>query len=84
LHIGDIISYQLDADIIVHRIIDIGFDSDGFMPITKGDNNNVVDLIKSVSHRSKERSSRSFIRPVAKALAYLCSPDVGNALDTSL
>jgi len=43
LHIGDIISYQLDADIIVHRIIDIGFDSDGFYAITKGDNNNVVD-----------------------------------------
>ena len=43
LHIGDIIAYRLDNDIIVHRIIDIGFDEDGFYAVTKGDNNNVVD-----------------------------------------
>jgi len=46
LHIGNIISYKQGNDIIVHRIVDIGRDSDGIYYITKGDNNDAVDSNK--------------------------------------
>ncbi|MGV8150794.1 MAG: hypothetical protein ACP5NV_03650 [Candidatus Woesearchaeota archaeon] len=46
LNIGDIISYEEGEDIIIHRIVDIGTDSEGIYYITKGDNNNAVDPIK--------------------------------------
>jgi signal peptidase I len=36
---GDIISYKLDNKIIIHRIIEIGLDDDGWYAYTKGDNN---------------------------------------------
>ena len=46
LSIGDIISYKDNEVIVVHRIVDIGADSEGTYYITKGDNNNAVDQKK--------------------------------------
>ena len=43
IHIGDIITFEEDGDLIVHRVIDIGEDSNGKYFITKGDNNPVAD-----------------------------------------
>ncbi len=43
IHIGDIIAYELDNGLIVHRVIDIGSDKDGWYCITKGDNNSSQD-----------------------------------------
>ncbi|MEM4397868.1 MAG: hypothetical protein QW757_04570 [Candidatus Woesearchaeota archaeon] len=41
IHVGDIISYVSDyADgIIIHRVIEIGYDEKGWYAIAKGDNN---------------------------------------------
>jgi signal peptidase I len=39
LKVGDIVSYEKDKDLIVHRIIEIGSDKKGKWFITKGDNN---------------------------------------------
>jgi len=46
LQIGDIISYQYGSDIIIHRIIRTGNDSEGWYAIVKGDNNNQPDPFK--------------------------------------
>lgn len=46
LHVGDIISFNDNEDIVIHRIIDIGSDEQGTYYITKGDNNNIVDQNK--------------------------------------
>jgi hypothetical protein len=46
LHVGDIISFRDNNDVVVHRIIEIGRDSDGAYYVTKGDNNNIVDQNK--------------------------------------
>lgn len=46
LHVGDIIAYQSGNELIVHRIVDIGNDAEGWFAITKGDNNNAVDTEK--------------------------------------
>lgn len=43
IHIGDIITFRQDNYLIIHRVVDIGTDSEGVYFITKGDNNNVVD-----------------------------------------
>jgi len=44
---GDIISYQYkDVGLVIHRVIKIGFDEDGWYAITKGDNNLFRDLDK--------------------------------------
>ncbi len=43
LHVGDIITFWQGDDLIVHRIIEKGFDKDGWFCVTKGDNNNVTD-----------------------------------------
>ena len=45
LSIGDIISYssQFSDGIIIHRIIQIGFDETGWFAIVKGDNNSRQD-----------------------------------------
>jgi len=45
LHVGDIISYQLGSNTIIHRIISIGNDGEWYA-ITKGDNNAVSDPAK--------------------------------------
>jgi len=43
IKIGDIITFEQDGELIVHRVIDIGTDEQGVYFITKGDNNNVTD-----------------------------------------
>jgi len=45
LQIGDVVSYKADwADgLVCHRIIDIGYDSEGWYAIVKGDNVNFAD-----------------------------------------
>jgi hypothetical protein len=43
INVGDIISYSLGKEIIIHRVISKGFDENGYYMITKGDNNLVVD-----------------------------------------
>ena len=40
---GDIISYRLDTEIIVHRVVRIGSDNKGWYAITKGDANQQAD-----------------------------------------
>ncbi|MBU2639166.1 MAG: hypothetical protein KKG75_00485 [Nanoarchaeota archaeon] len=44
--IGDIISYKLGNNIIIHRVINTGFDAKGWYAVTKGDNNAIQDLEK--------------------------------------
>lgn len=43
INIGDIITFESDGKLIVHRIIDKGSDSYGEYYITKGDNNTLSD-----------------------------------------
>ena len=46
IHVGDIIVYQSNDDeneLIVHRVISIGYDSKGWYCITKGDNSPIAD-----------------------------------------
>ncbi len=46
IYVGDIIAFQPKKDsneLIVHRVIEIGYDSEGWYCITKGDNNPVDD-----------------------------------------
>lgn len=43
IKIGDIITFEQDGQLIVHRVIEVGQDSEGTYFITKGDNNNVTD-----------------------------------------
>lgn len=40
---GDIITFEQDGQLIVHRVVEIGEDNEGNYFITKGDNNNVTD-----------------------------------------
>ncbi len=44
INVGDVVSYvSNDGNSIVHRVVDIGEDSDGFYYLLKGDNNPVRD-----------------------------------------
>lgn len=43
IHIGDIITYEKQGDLIVHRVVDIGEDEQGVYFIMKGDNNELSD-----------------------------------------
>jgi hypothetical protein len=43
INIGDIITFEQNGELIVHRVVDKGQDGDGAYFITKGDNNNVTD-----------------------------------------
>ncbi len=45
IHVGDIVSYNSNyADgIIIHRVVEIGYDNKGWYAIMKGDNNNKED-----------------------------------------
>lgn len=43
IQIGDIISYQTEQGLIVHRITARGFDNEGYYFIAKGDNNELSD-----------------------------------------
>ena len=46
IHVGDVIAYKYGNSIIVHRVVDIGSDEQGWYAITKGDNNGFVDPVK--------------------------------------
>ena len=43
INVGDIITFKQGSDLIVHRVIEKGFDSQGTYFITKGDNNSISD-----------------------------------------
>ena len=45
IHIGDIVSYKsrYSDGIIIHRVIETGYDKDGWYAMFKGDNNDNVD-----------------------------------------
>ena len=46
LRVGDIISYRQGDTLIIHRIVDLGEDEQGWFAIVKGDNNDLVDPLK--------------------------------------
>jgi len=43
IHIGDIITFEDELGLIIHRVIDKGIDENGVYFITKGDNNPISD-----------------------------------------
>ncbi len=43
IRIGDIVSFEFEDKMVVHRVVSIGEDSDGTYFITKGDNNQYQD-----------------------------------------
>jgi hypothetical protein len=43
IKLGDIVSYERNGELIVHRVIEIGTDSQGLYFITKGDNSALND-----------------------------------------
>jgi len=43
IHIGDIITFEQNNMLIVHRVVQIGTDDKGIYFVTKGDNNNIND-----------------------------------------
>lgn len=43
IHIGDIVSFFQEENLIVHRVIEKGVDEQGIFFITKGDNNDLND-----------------------------------------
>lgn len=45
VHVGDIVSYELEGfeGILIHRIVEIGEDKDGWYALAKGDNNTIID-----------------------------------------
>jgi signal peptidase I len=43
IHVGDIITYEKNGNLIVHRVVAIGTDEDGWYCVTKGDNNSSHD-----------------------------------------
>ncbi|MBU1111616.1 MAG: signal peptidase I [Nanoarchaeota archaeon] len=46
IQVGDIISYQTDSGIIIHRVIEVGEDNDGIYYTVQGDNNSFADPVK--------------------------------------
>jgi len=46
INVGDIISYSHDGMVIIHRVISVGEDSEGWFAVTKGDNNKEADAEK--------------------------------------
>jgi hypothetical protein len=43
INVGDIITYQLENSLIVHRVVEKGTDKEGVYFITRGDNNTIND-----------------------------------------
>jgi len=43
VHVGDIISFNYNNELYVHRVVEIGYDDKGWCALTKGDNNDDVD-----------------------------------------
>jgi hypothetical protein len=46
IYVGDIISYKFGNELIIHRIVFIGEDSEGWFALTKGDNLSEIDPLK--------------------------------------
>lgn len=46
IHVGDMISYKFGDDLIIHRVVYIGEDADGWYALTKGDNLTEIDPLK--------------------------------------
>jgi signal peptidase I len=46
IQVGDIISYQYQDKVIIHRVVLLGNDEEGWFAATKGDNNSVPDSYK--------------------------------------
>jgi hypothetical protein len=46
ISVGDIVSFEYNSDLIVHRIVEKSSDDEGVYFITKGDSNNVSDGVK--------------------------------------
>ncbi len=46
IHVGNIIAYKYYDDILVHRVIETGYDTNGWYAVTKGDNNAFPDTRK--------------------------------------
>ncbi|MGV8169102.1 MAG: hypothetical protein ACP5N3_03530 [Candidatus Nanoarchaeia archaeon] len=52
LYPGDVISYRLESGtIVIHRILEIGYDEQGWYAVTKGDNNPLKDGDKVRFHQ---------------------------------
>jgi len=43
IYVGDIVAFRYGKDLVVHRVVEIGNDIDGWYAETKGDNNAYVD-----------------------------------------
>jgi hypothetical protein len=43
IHAGDIISFEMGGMIVVHEVVETGYDSEGWYAITKGINNKQID-----------------------------------------
>jgi signal peptidase I len=43
IHVGDIITYETDGNLIIHRVVEKGSDENGTYFVPKGDNNSVND-----------------------------------------
>lgn len=46
IHIGDIVAYESNNDLIPHRVIQIGGDEQGWYAIVKGDNSESLEKIR--------------------------------------
>ncbi len=46
IQVGDVISYESEFGVIIHRVVEVGEDFDGVYYIVKGDNNAVKDPVK--------------------------------------
>jgi len=55
IQIGDIVSFEQDNQLIVHRVIEKGLDEQGIYFVTKGDNNNDVEWGKKHLRLAKKR-----------------------------
>lgn len=77
---GDIIRYVLDGSYIVHRVVKINLDGDGNRVfITKGDNNNSIDLypVKSSQYTGVIKFNVPYIGYPTILLRELLNPNMG-------
>lgn len=43
IHIGDIVSYDTEAGTVIHRVVQTGYDTNGWYAVMQGDNNPLAD-----------------------------------------
>lgn len=53
IQVGDIISFEYQDQIIIHRVVEKGIDDEGSFFLTKGDNNPNIDPLKVRFHQIK-------------------------------